>query len=263
MKTKTKFKKYASTLSLLLGGVFLMTNCEQKPKDVTFFVWEEEQSMNGRYLSFNPLELKSTFQLDDKTPAFALRSTNLFCHQKKNLKTMSESPENQASKDDLIPIFVHRPTDRIDTLFASKGNEDIEVGIGYISSYLQTGDWLVMECKLPGKILGHSKLADKEQEKNLYILDLTMNNYLYEGQEKVFKSSVVNYWIANIHTNDLYGPFNIKNLKPQLLHLGISLPLQLEGQHDQYAFSPHSNEKLPKAAHWPHQNKREGTLIEK
>lgn len=259
-----KLKMYKLAFPLILGGLLLFSSCKDQPTDENFFVWENKMLSDGRYLAFKALENTPTYQESIPEKRFALCPTNMFCHQAKNLKASSDSLWQSDSQEELYPIYVHRPTGRIDTLYTTKSEEGNDMCLGYISGFQKSGEFLVLECKKPGKILGHSYLANKEQDKNLAIMNLTMSNYLSEGQEKVFESSIVSYWIANIHTTDLYGPFTIKSVQPQMLKLGLTLPLQLDGAYDMYT-SNNNREKtnLFKGFHRSNHRQREGTTIGK
>lgn len=119
---------------------------------------------------------------------------------------------------------------------------------------------------MPGKIVGRDDLCNVKPLDEYGPLGVSMRDCTYQGQEKVFESPIVDYWIASQHTPNLYGPFTKMELKAWMDRLGIPRPMRLYVPYDRYNYVWDSigdgpNEE-PKAFRWPHHRSRKGTLIE-
>ena len=71
------------------------------------------------------------------------------------------------------------------------------MGLGYVSGGKKYGEWLVLECKKPGKIVGRDDLYNVKPLNQYGPLGVSMMDCTYKGQEKVFESPIVDYWIAS------------------------------------------------------------------
>ena len=135
--------------------------------------------------------------------------------------------------------------------------------VGYISRDYTSKKWIVMECKIPGEILGHDHLSELALEQGYDTLPayrLPMHAYTYTGQKIVFESNQVHYWIASRKTADLYGPCSEKELIRQMKGLGIPLPIELDGNYDRYTRND-TDEQKPTEYYYPHHKARPNKVI--
>ena len=254
-----------NSLLYFLLSLVIFASCDFEPKDVSYYIWEEEEEAYGRFLKANTPDNICTDITPDSTKRFTDCSYNLYCTDQSNLRTTSDTLwEENYRKGLYYPIYVHRATGRIETLYKSVylyGATCIE--IGYISRAKRLKDWLIIENRLPGKINGYNNLANEECRR-CDIFSLTMSDYNYDGQKKVFESHSSYYWIANKHTTDIFGPLTKSELKSQIQKLGIPLPIKLEGLYDRYSYCRDSDGNIlpePKAFRWPHHQSREDLEI--
>lgn len=254
------------SLSSILLFITIIVGCDFEPKDVSYFVWEEEEFCDGRNLKINTPDTICIDVMPDSLKRFDDCGYNLFCTDAKDLQISTDSIWEENFRNRLyFPIYVHRFSGRIDTLYKrsylySAG----QIEIGYVSGEKSSGNWLVVQSKKPGLILGYDYLSDKERF-GCDKLSLYMWDYSYEGQEKVFASDNVYYWIASRNTTDIYGPLTLDEIKAQMRDLGVPLPFKLDGRYDRYTYCRDSNGNIlpqPKAFRWPNHRKRDGTLIE-
>lgn len=257
-----------SFYSTLVVCVVLLSACDFLPRDVSLYVCEDERRYDGRFLNINP-DTACAGMMPDSSRRYELSSHNLYArHADSLLAEKDTSWERRYMKGRYHALRVHRASGRTDTLYyfgaTYFGSEPVT--IGYVSEDWKNKHWLVIQSKKPGLIVGREELSnpsalDARGELGVYMRDCT-----YRGQEKVFESRIVDYWVASRHTADLYGPFNMTQLKRQLRHIGISLPLKLDGGYDRYTYSRDSVASFvgdsPKAFYWPHHRSRKGTVIE-
>ena len=250
---------------LLIVLILLLSGCDFEPRDVTFYVWEDECWTNGRFLNVNQSDSVQLKEMPDSAKRYGISQRNLLCREKENLILESDSDWRYSFRIwPCFPIRVHRVSGRVDTLYCF--TSCAYVCVGYISAYTKSNGWLVLESKVPGKILGHEYLA-QDKYKEYDTLSLQMYAYSYAGQERIFATRKVDYWIASQHTYDIFGPMTRKELKAQLQELHIPLPLKLDGIYDRYvhvfpedSLSPAP--KTPKAFYWPNHREREDVVIE-
>lgn len=254
--------------SALLVCLVLLAACDFQPRDVSLYVWEDERCYDGRFLLINP-DTACAGVMPDTSRRYELSSHNLYArHADSLLAEKDTSWERRYMKGLCYALRVHRASGRIDTLYYLGWcycNSE-PVLIGYISEDWKNNDWLVLQSKKPGLIVGREYLSNPSALDARGDLGVYMRDCTYRGQEKVFESRIVDYWVASRHTADLYGPFNMTQLKRQLRHIGISLPLKLDGGYDRYTYSRDSVAFFvgdsPKAFYWPHHRSRKGTVIE-
>ena len=255
----------ATRFLMIFALPFLMYSCDFMPRDVTFYVWEEERWSDGRFLMVNFSDSVQVKEKINPTNHYDVRRTNLYCQDQKDMILKSDSDWNASLRIwPCFPIRVHRASGRVDTLYCF-GNQGCFFSIGYISACATTKDWLIIESKVPGKILGREHLAnEKIPECDVYML--FMGHYTYIGQKKVFESRKVDYWIANQHSYDIFGPLTKKQLKVQMQKLKIPLPMKLDGYYDRYSYAFDSTgfflSDEPKEFLAPHHREREGILID-
>lgn len=247
----------------MLSIIFVLLSCDFQPNGVSFYVWEERDVSDGKMLMYKAPEPSDSDAISDSVWKRMSDIDILYLG-----KTLGNSREDFNHNQKCSPIFVHRFSGAVDTVYVGHhiGERNI-IRTGYVSSYVKEGEWLVLECKIPGEINGDHYLANQEyRQSGKKTIFHAMWNYTYEGQERVFNSHITHYWIANRHTPDLYGPYTKNQLKRQLKSLSIPLPIKLNGLYDRYChmFEPDStvNRTRPKAFYFPHHRKRNGTLIE-
>ena len=245
-------------------AILLLVGCSYEPKGVTFFVREEDDWSNSRILLVNQFDTVMIKEVVNPAKRYGFTCHNLFCKNREDMILKSDSDWEQSIRIwPCFPIRIHRISGRVDTLYCF-GKHYAYTGIGYISAYGTQGNWMVLESKVPGRILGHEYLVDNK-DKTRDTLSLLMAEYTYAGQERVFASRKVDYWIASRNSYDLFGPMTRKELKEQMRQLKISIPMVLDGLYDRYVRthdSTHRVDNTPKEFYWPHHRKRKDVIIE-
>lgn len=243
----------------------LYVSCDFEPRDVTFYVWEEEEVDNGRFLNVNRSD--SVVIDAENMPApecrYKANPRNIAQRRREDLTLASDSVWAYASRIwPCFPVRVHRASGRVDTLYCFDRKSAV-FDIGYISAFEKRKGWLVIESKVPGKILGHECLACDDYNA-LDTFSLSMTYYTFAGQERVFASEEVDYWIASLRSYDIFGPLTRQELKKQMQKLHIPLPMKLDGYYDRYVYllGRVDTTPTPEAFYWPHHRNRVGTTIE-
>ena len=260
---KSLFVAVAGMTVLLLQ----LVSCDFEPKDVVFYVWEEEEWEDGRQVVYRYDDSLFSHGLPDSSRCYPCTMYNMFCREESGLLGDTVSDEDKSQKWYEI-IFFHRASGRVDTLYspAYRNCKSTISGLGYVSGGKKCGEWLVLECKKPGKIVGRDDLCNVKPLNQYGPLGVNMKDCTYQGQEKVFESPIVDYWIASQHTPNLYGPFTKMELKAWMDRLGIPRPMRLYVPYDRYTYARDSigdfPDEEPKAFRWPHHRSRKGTLIE-
>ena len=222
--------------------------------DITFYIHEaEDGGGNGRILEL--CHRDSSKIIYPNNEIYHANTPNLYC------------PHNMVARVDSFhmrigacPLAVHRPTGRIDTMYTGFLDSP---QVGYVSRHCTLKKWIVMECKIPGEILGHDHLSELALEQGYDTLPayrLPMSAYTYTGQKIVFESNQVHYWIASRKTADLYGPCSEKELIRQMKDLGIPLPIELDGNYDRYTRND-TDEQKPTEYYYPHHKARPNKVI--
>ena len=222
--------------------------------DITFYIHEaEDGGGNGRILEL--CHRDSSKIIYPNNEIYHANTPNLYC------------PHNMVARVDSFhmrigacPLAVHRPTGRIDTMYTGFLDSP---QVGYVSRHCTLKKWIVMECKIPGEILGHDHLSELALEQGYDTLPayrLPMSAYTYTGQKIVFESNQVHYWIASRKTADLYGPCSEKELIRQMKGLDISLPIELDGNYDRYTRND-TDEQKPTEYYYPHHKARPNKVI--
>ena len=222
--------------------------------DITFYIHEaEDGGGNGRILEL--CHRDSSKIIYPNNEIYHANTPNLYC------------PHNMVARVDSFhmrigacPLAVHRPTGRIDTMYTGFLDSP---QVGYVSRHCTLKKWIVMECKIPGEILGHDHLSELALEQGYDTLPayrLPMSAYTYTGQKIVFESNQVHYWIASRKTADLYGPCSEKELIRQMKGLGIPLPIELDGNYDRYTRND-TDEQKPTEYYYPHHKARPNKVI--
>ena len=263
--------KSGKSLFVALAGMTVMSlqfvSCDFEPKDVVFYVWEEEEWPDGRHVMYHYDDSLFSHGLPDSSRCYPYTMHNVFCREESGLLGDTISEEEKSQKWYEL-IFFPRASGRVDTLYspAYRNCSSTISGLGYVSGGKECGEWLVLECKKPGKIVGRDDLCNVKPLDQNGPLGVSMEDCTYKGQEKVFESPIADYWIASQHTPNLYGPFTRRELKAWMDRLGIPRPMRLYVPYDRYTYARDStgdfpNEK-PKAFRWPHHRNRKGTWIE-
>lgn len=157
---------------------------------------------------------------------------NLWCLDSAELR-MAHEGDSSTEYRNIYPLYVHRPSGRTDTLFLSHLWHACCLGFGHVHRERFLDKWIILECRLPGRILGYNHLFD-ETDKDTPLDNLSEGSYDYEGQRLIFESKDFDFWVINRMTTDLYGPLNEKELLAQLKALEIPLPVELKSSYFPY-----------------------------
>lgn len=250
---------------LMFLGLLTLVSCCKFNENETFFILEDEEWSDGRLLMVNKSDSILIKELADSTKRYFPTMHNMYSEEQEDMILTSDSDWRWHIQTwPCYPIYVHRATGRVDTLYCFSSTSS-HVCIGYISASKQYKDWLIMESKVPGMILKHTYLAD-ESRRQSEVFALSLCNYTYAGQKKVFDSRKVFYWMANQHTYDIFGPLTKKELKVLMQKQNIPLPIKLKGHYDRYVYARDSSHDIlmnrPKEFKWPHHRKRSDITIE-
>lgn len=232
------------------------TTYDGHPAGTTFYVREDEGLRDGRILEIYHQD--SAMITHPGHPVRICNAENLYRPDSAEAKV-----EPFLTEEGACPVAVHRYQGRVDTLYTAFHGH---AGVGYVSRWRKTGDWIVVECKVPGEIMEHDCLAGYGVAVNRTDtcppIRLALEDYSYKGQTAVFESKMVHYWIAGRKTADLYGPLTEQELVVQAKILGIRLPIKLDGNYDRYVRN-YSHEKEPKAFSWPNHRERPDKVVGK
>ena len=224
------------TLFFFIGIVFcllpLCISCEKGPDVGLYkFAWTSDDG----YRPFVVYRPDSSF-IDTThiigTPFYDLSTHNLWCLDPSKL-VLSHDADSSIEFRHIYPFYVHRPTGKTDTLYHGYYRLTATIDFGHVHRECFLARWIILECRLPGRILGYSHLYD-ESYNDIPIDDLGLASYTFEGQKRIFKSKNFDYWIINRLSTDLYGPFTVKQLVKQLKQLNIPLPVRLESSYFPY-----------------------------
>lgn len=250
---------YMAMASLLLA---MLQECDRYPD--AYIIREEHESGDGRILYMYKEDSLYVNWRPDSPRQYQICDKNVFCRDEKDLTNALDSFREKENIDNkYILFYFHRASGRVDTLFVYPWPNG-EVGIlSYVSGYKYYDKWILLEVKNFRDIVGLEDLCDSTGYYGDYI---RQQNCTYEGQEKVFNSSIANYWIVNRYTTDFYGPFNMDEMKVQMHELGIPLPMKLDDSYDRYVYARDANGEFsdvrPKHFYWPRHRRRKGTVIE-
>ena len=95
-------------------------------------------------------------------------------------------------------------------------------------------NWLIVEVKNPGDILGLSHLRPGRKVDGMPVKEYPLCWYDFKGQRKIFDSEKSYYWIVSRTKTDLYGPLKYENLLEFIEMLHIPTPIELKSWRDQY-----------------------------
>lgn len=166
------------------------------------------------------------------TPFYDAGTHNLWCLDSSGLR-MSHDGDSTEEFQYIYPLYVHRPSNRTDTLYLPYYRIAKYLNFGHVHRELFLDKWIILECRLPGRILGYSHLFDEEY-KDWPLDNLIERSYTYEGQRLIFESEDFDFWVINRLTTDLYGPLTEKELVTQLKKLEIPLPVELKSSYFPY-----------------------------
>ena len=219
---------------LHMGIIFCLLpiciSCEEGP-EIGLYGWDySHHTGNVRYLLIFPDSILIE-PIQSSTKTYYDFQENLWC-----LDSVSHVLEQESLSRPLFCILVHRPLGRTDTLYSASPY----INFGHIHRECFMDKWIIIECRLPGRILGYSYLCDKAWRETP-VDKLTLENYTYEGQTRIFKSNNFDYWVINRLTTDFYGPLTVKQLVKQLKELKIPFPVKLESSRSCYALERLNN----------------------
>lgn len=249
---------YMAMASLLLA---MLQGCDRYPD--AYIIREEHEGGDGRTLCIYLEDSLYVNWRPDSPRQYHMRYKNICCRDEKDLDNTLDSLREKEHIDNKYALFYfHRASGRVDTLFAYSGRGYLYI-LSYVSGYRDYGKWILLENKYIKDIVGLEDLCDSTEYYDDRILQ---GSCTYEGQEKVFNSSIADYWIVNRYTTDFYGPFNMDEMKAQMHELGIPLPMKLDGMYDRYVYARDANGEFsdifPKHFFWPRHRSRKGTVIE-
>lgn len=232
----------------------LWTNFQHR-NDI-FYVDAYNQYCDGRMVIADFKDYQTDIDIPDSVPSLLVGSHSGMMGIKGDNRLMS-------SKYYCYPVFIHRSSGCVDTLYAPQRGR---IGVGYVCRSCYTGDWLVVESKIPYTILGESYIVDPNKRKPKTPINHRMSDYTYEGQHFIFNSSKTLFWIFSRTTPDIFGPYTMQELSTQLVELGIELPITLNGlvnwyvEEDQRDYS--KIRPKPKEFYFPNQTRHHDKIIE-
>ena len=219
-------KSFYSQKIVVLFLLLLFESCETGPSVGLYkFAWTYDDGER-------PFEIyRPDFSLIDTThipgtPFYDAGTHNLWCRDSTKLRMSHEGDLSDDFKY-IFPLYVHRPFSRTDTLFMGYYRTRMTLPFGHIHRECFMDRWIILECRLPGRILGYTHLFDEAYRK-IPIDNLCERSYTYEGQRLIFESDNFDYWVINRMTTDLYGPLTEKELVKQLKILNVPLPVKLK-----------------------------------
>lgn len=177
------------------------------------------------------------------TPFYEADANNLWCLDSLRLR-LSHEGDTSSNCQFIYPLYVHRPTGRTDSLYLRYYETQSVLDFGHIHRECFLDKWIILECRLPGRILGYTHLFD-ETYRNVPIDELHLGSYTYKGQRLIFESNDFDYWIINRLTTDLYGPLTENELIMQLKELRVPLPVKLKSSYFPYRKHQRNGEILP------------------
>ena len=177
------------------------------------------------------------------TPFYDAGKHNLWCLDSSKLRLSHEGDSDREYRY-IYPLYVHRPSNRTDTLYFPYYRIANILNFGHVHRELFLDKWIILECRLPGRILGYSHLFDEEY-RNMPLDDLWEGSYTYEGQRLIFESEDFDFWVINRLTTDLYGPLTEKELVTQLKKLEIPLPVELKSSYFPYKRHREKETRIP------------------
>ena len=176
-------------------------------------------------------------------PFYEADVSNLWCHDSSQLE-LSHEGDSCCEFQYVYPLYVHRPTGRTDTLYLGYYRTQTELSFGHVHRECFLDNWIILECRLPGRILGYAHLFD-EAYRSVPIDKLHLGSYTFKGQRLIFESKDFDYWIINRLTTDLYGPLTEKELIKQLKELRVPLPIKLKSSYFPYRKHYKDGKTLP------------------
>ena len=177
------------------------------------------------------------------TPFYEADVCNLWCLDSTKLE-LSHEGDSSCEFQYIYPLYVHRPTGRTDTLYLGYYRTQTELCFGHVHRECFLDNWIILECRLPGRILGYTHLFD-ESYREIPIDKLYLGSYTYEGQRLIFESEDFDYWIINRLATDLFGPLTEKQLVKYLSELRMPLPVELKSSYFPYSKHQKNGETLP------------------
>ena len=207
-------------------------SCETGPEVGLYqFDWVDDDGYRTFYIYRPDSSLIDTTHITGA--AFLDAGThNLWCLDSADLIMLHEGDSSSEFRD-IYPLYVHRPTGRTDTLFLSHQWRANYLDFGHVHRELFLDKWIVLECRLPGRILGYNHLFD-ETDRDVPLDNLSEGSYDYEGQRLIFESKDFDFWVINRLTTDLYGPLTEEELVIQLKALDVPLPVELKSSYFPY-----------------------------
>jgi len=232
---KTMYIKLISRF--LRIGVFLSLiaecmSCSEIPDDGSFFYfgWYDDHGHTPFMIHRPDSSYIDTLHITG-TAFYQVDAHNLWCLDSTQLRLSND--DNPYISKLLYPLFIHRASNRIDTLFLPLTYWGDELDFGHIHRECFLDEWIILECRLPGRILGYNYLFD-ETYRGVPLDELDMSLYTYVGQRQIFESVDFDYWLIHRTSTDLYGPLSEENLVDRMRALGVSLPVTLKSTYFSY-----------------------------
>lgn len=231
-----------------LGVIFALItecmSCAESPDvgGLYYFGWNSDRGHTPFYIRRPDSSDIDTLHITG-TAFYEADAHNLWCLDSTQLRLSND--DNPYISKILYPLFIHRASSRTDTLFLPLAiHSRNSLDFGHIHRECFLDEWVILECRLPGRILGYNYLFD-EAYRGVPLDELDMSLYTYEGQRQIFESDDFDYWLINRMTTDLYGPLSEENLVDRMKELEVPLPVTLKSMYFSYEQNHKDGEYIP------------------
>lgn len=224
--------RYKFHIGAVLQLILICISCETDPSVGLYqFGWTDDDGYRTFYIYRPDSSFIDTTHVPE-TAFYDACAHNLWCLDSSMLQKSHDGDSDRAYHH-IYPLFVHRPSGRVDTLYNPFIYHACGLNFGHVHRECFLDKWIILECRLPGRILGYFHLFD-DTYRDMPLDNLSEGSYTYEGQRLIFESKDFDYWVVNRMTTDLYGPLTEKELLAQLKALDVPLPVELKSSYFPY-----------------------------
>ena len=98
-------KRLFVAVAVLAGLLLQLVSCDFEPKDVVFYVWEEEEWVDGRHVVCHYDDSLFSHGLPDSSRCYPYTMHNVFCREESGLLGDTISDEDKSQKWYELPQF--------------------------------------------------------------------------------------------------------------------------------------------------------------